>query len=534
MKTRPHPLILLSVLLLVAGIVGYFTTRLDDKKTVKSPEKVSSTNSVTKLSLPENKPLQRSQRRSIDTAFIDETPPHALKNERIVVFEDEEAYKRFLASLKERGLTLIGRSDRLRAARVGFNSLTGLDDIDGAELGFNYQVGLPTPPQGSVQDGAVGFGLSALSFLGINVDNSAWGEGVTVAVIDSGVNEHIAFEGGVTKLELTTLSEGVEQLSHGTAVASIISGDINLTPGVAPASEILSIRVTNDSGTADAFTLATGIIAAVEAGAQILNISLGTFANSSVVANAVAFAQESGSVIVASSGNEGLGVLAFPAAYEGVVSVGAVEAAGDHLDFSNSGTGLSITAPGLQVNAAWGDGQLTGFSGTSASAPFVSGAIAATMSENPSLSAQQAADLVVSLASDAGLPGADVDFGTGILDVGRVMENGTPGIFDAAVTGQVLVAPDNSTTLPHVLVTVQNQGTETLINSPVTITSPSGLREVNVSSLFPGQTQSFQVPIAIPKNGDAVEVTTAISTPSGDIDSSNDSRSTSFSQEVEE
>ena len=114
------------------------------------------------------------------------------------------------------------------------------------------------------------------------------------------------------------------------------------------------------------------------------------------------------------------------------------------------------------------------------------------------------------------------------------MENGTPGIFDAAVTGQVLVAPDNSTTLPHVLVTVQNQGTETLINSPVTITSPSGLREVNVSSLFPGQTQSFQVPIAIPKNGDAVEVTTAISTPSGDIDSSNDSRSTSFSQEVEE
>ena len=155
------------------------------------------------------------------------------------------------------------------------------------------------------------------------------------------------------------------------------------------------------------------------------------------------------------------------------------------------------------------------------------------MSENPQLTAQQAADLVLNLANDAGLPGDDADFGAGTLDVGRVMENGTPGIFDAAVTGQVLVSADSSTSLPQVLVTVQNQGTETLINSPVTITSPSGTREVNVSSLSPGETQTFPIPLVVPTDGGAVQITSSIATSSTDQDISNNTRSTSFSQEEE-
>ena len=530
MTFRPLSLTALLIFVFVAGLIGYLITEPNSEKQPEAAETTTVTTQKPRTSLPENKPLNRSQRRSGDTSNEDETPPFALENERIVRFKDDEAYRRFLASLQDRGLTLLAKSDRLRATRVRFGSGSNLEDIDGAELSFNFQVGLPTPPDGGVQPGAVGFGRDALAWLGIDGDNSAWGNDVTVAVIDSGVNEHIALE-GVTNIELTTITG--EQLSHGTAVASIISGDHPLTRGVAPASDILSIRVTDDSGTADSFTLAEGIIQAVEGGAEVINISLGTFGDSPLVADAVAFAQANGSVIVASSGNSGLDLIAFPAAYDGVISVGAVESGGDHLDFSNSGAGLSITAPGLEVNAAWGEGQLIAFSGTSASAPFVSGAIAATMSENPQLTAQQAADLVLSLANDAGLPGDDADFGAGTLDVGRVMENGTPGIFDAAVTGQVLVSADSSTSLPQVLVTVQNQGTETLINSPVTITSPSGTREVNVSSLSPGETQTFPIPLVVPTDGGAVQITSSIATSSTDQDISNNTRSTSFSQEEE-
>ncbi|BDS06206.1 hypothetical protein NT6N_12460 [Oceaniferula spumae] len=522
-------------IVLLAGVTGFFLTQADDTDGHTSKKAPQAEKSSTLPSLPANKPMQRSNRRDANTSGVDDVPPFALANERIIRFKDDDDYRKFLASLNARGLRLLGKSDRLRAVRVGFSSLTSLDDIEGGELAYNYLVTLPTPPgQGEAQAGAMGFGRDALSWLGINVDNSLWGKGVTVAVIDSGVNQHIAFNGGVTNIELTTLADGSSQLSHGTAVASIISGDHPLTKGVAPASDILSIRVTDDSGSSDSFTLAEGIMQAADAGAQVINISMGTFANSSLVADAVLYAQERGAVIVASSGNEGYDAIAYPAAYPGVISVGAVESQGEHLDFSNSGNQLSITAPGYQVNAAWGEEQLTAFSGTSASAPFVSGAIAATMSANPQMTAQQAANLVIGLANDAGLPGNDSDFGGGILDVGRVMQSGTPGIYDAAVTGQVLVPASSPTSLPKVLVTVQNQGTEPLINSPVTITSPSGSQQLNISSLSPGQTQTFQIPIAIPANGDPVTVSTTVTSSAGDQDSSNNSRSNSFARQLEE
>lgn len=531
LNIRPLPLALLLALILLAGLAGFFLTQEKHDRT-ETPEPTPVTaNATPQGTLPENRPMKRSNRRATGLTLPDEVPPHALKNERIVRFKDDTAYQKFLASLKARGLKLHGKSDRLRAVRVGFRTLTSLEGIDGAEFSYNYQVEIPAPPQGEAQTGATGFGRDALSWLGIDVDNSGWGKGVTVAVLDSGVNsQHLAFKGGVTNIQLTTLTDGSTQLSHGTAVASIISGDHPLTKGVAPASDILSIRVTDASGSSDSFTLAEGIMQAAEAGAQVINISMGTFGNSSVVADAVAYAQSRGSVIVASSGNEGINTIAYPAAYPGVIAVGAVESKGEHLDFSNSGSQLSIAAPGYQVNAAWGDEQLTAFSGTSASAPFVSGAIAATMSQYPQMTAQQAANLVVNQANDAGLPGSDTDYGAGILDVGRVMDHGTAGIYDAAVTGQVLVPATQPNSLPTVYVTVQNQGTETLINSPVTITSPSGTQQLNVSSLSPGQTQTFQIPIAIPANGDAVTVSSSVTSTAGDQDGSNNSRSTSFRQ----
>ncbi|MBK1831546.1 S8 family serine peptidase [Verrucomicrobiaceae bacterium R5-34] len=533
MKSKTRTSVLLLGIFILAGVATYLLTRSPEVTDNQPTKEIVSSRPPTSNELPANKPMGRSQNKTATAPNQDALPPFALKNERVLVFKDEEAYRKFLASLKARGLTMLGKSDRLLAVRIGLGRGSSLVGIDGADIAYNYLVTIPTLPQVAAQAGAVGFGQNALSWLGIYVDNSAWGEGVTVAVIDSGVNAHIALDGNITTLDLTELADGTTQLSHGTAVASIISGDHPLTMGVAPASEILSIRVTDASGSANTFTLAEGIMAAADNGAQIINISMGTYADSQLLAEAVLYAQEKGSVIVASSGNEGFDSLAYPAAYEDVISVGAVESQGDHLDFSNSGTDLSITAPGYQVNAAWGEDMLTSFSGTSASAPFVSGAIAATMSNYPDLSAQEAADLVLSVTNDAGLPGTDADYGTGILDVGRVIQNSTSGIYDAAISGQTLVPATSSSSLPTVLVTVQNQGTETLINSPVTITSPSGTEHLNVSSLAPGETQTFEVPISIPASGAAVSVSSSVTITSGDADISNNARSTSYTAETE-
>ncbi len=354
-----------------------------------------------------------------------------------------------------------------------------------------------------------------------------------MALLDSGVNDHIALNGGngkVTAITLTELGVGGVQLGHGTAVASIISGDHPLTPGVAPASDLISIRITDAGGSSDSFTLAEGILRAADSGADIINISMGSYGDSSLVADAVKYAQDKGAVIVASSGNAGLAAIAYPAAYEGVIAVGAVEGTGEHLDFSNRGDGLDISAPGFQVNAAWGEESLTSFSGTSASAPFISGAIAAAMSEHPHMTARQAADLVLSVSNDAGYPGDDPAYGSGILALDRVMEHGTPGIYDVAIASQILIPADAATSLPQVLVTVQNQGTETVINSPVSIVSPSGTQTVNISSLTPGQIHTIRVPVALPPNGDSVAINSSVQSTEGDKDPSNNSRSDRFAQ----
>ncbi|MBT8044557.1 MAG: S8 family serine peptidase [Verrucomicrobiae bacterium] len=519
------------LLLLVAVIAGYYLSK-SASPVEHEPAAEEQVIKPTWGSYSEdNKPLSRSPQRMAQRIQDPPLPPFAISGERVARFNNREDYLRFLASLKGRGFNLLGKSDRLLSVRFGHGDDFNPDDLKDAEPDYNYLVTIPRPPDASAQPGAVGFGRAALAWLGIDGDISSWGRGVTVAVLDTGVNNHIALsQGAVTQVELTKLADGSEQLGHGTAVASIISGDHALTPGIAPSADILSYRITDETGTADSFTLAQGILSAADAGAKVINISMGTFGNSSVVEDAVVYAQQKGAVIVASAGNEGLETIAYPAAYDGVIAVGAVEASGEHLDFSNSSKELDIVAPGYQVNAAWGDEQMISFSGTSASAPFISGAIAAAMSENPNLSAQQAAELVLGVTNDAGYPGNDPDYGSGILAMDRVMEYGTANIYDAAITSQVLVPPTDSVSLPQVLVTVQNQGTATLINSPINITTPTGTRTLNISSLAPGQIQTFPVTLALPPNGSAATVSSSVQTVEVDQEPDNNSRSDSFLQ----
>ena len=112
--------------------------------------------------------------------------------------------------------------------------------------------------------------------------------------------------------------------------------------------------------------------------------------------------------------------LAWPAADPRVVSVGAVDALGQQVSFSNSGAELHMTAPGYGIQTVWGDGSHVLFSGTSASAPIVSGSIAAMMSQNDGMTATQAWQILQTYSNDGGAPGADPDYGQGV-DLGWAM-----------------------------------------------------------------------------------------------------------------
>ncbi|NQX01015.1 S8 family serine peptidase [bacterium] len=430
----------------------------------------------------------------------------SLKPDEVILrFPSEESYGTFLFALDSGRLHLVDQLDRLRAVRLGYDDWADLATLLDGENIIAYDslpaVPTPSPAGGAGQSGLLGFGDGLLPWLGITSDHSRWGTGVRIAVLDSGVVPHPALTAALAgSIAITPYPSDLSKTNgHGTAVASLIAGNDPSARGVAPAAKLISIRVGDESGKADSFALAAGILAAVDAGVHLINCSMGTTENNPLIEDAVLYAQERDVMIVAAAGNSEQAEACYPAAYPSVISVGAVDARGEHLDFSNYGTFLSLTAPGYSIAAAWPGNRYTRISGTSASAPIVAGAIAATMSSGGgiTMSARQAADLVMSHSDEAGIPGPDSEYGVGILNIGRIMSRGIPGIVDAAITHQRIVKSADPAANDEIQVTVQNRGTATLVNTLLEISTLVGSRQFNATTMAPGAIQTFSMSVRL-------------------------------------
>lgn len=447
----------------------------------------------------------------------DDVPAGALRDERTVTFSSAEAMRRFLASLEGTGISVIGSIDALNTLRLRLDdpgALAGLLD-ESAEMGYIFPAEIPG--QGGVQPGAVAFGSDYLSWLGADGDRSAWGKGVTVAVLDTGVASGSLFAQGVTSVNLVALPEDGSTINgHGTAVAALIAGE----NGLAPDARILDYRIARDDGTSDTYLIAEAVLAATDSGAEIINISLGSSGRSVLLEQAILYATEAGVIVVASAGNNGASALSYPAAYENVIGVGAVDGTGEHLDFSNSGN-PSITAPGLALTTAGADGNQVSFSGTSASSPVVAGALAAAMTQE-SMNAQSAWRLLEQTANEAGAPGYDPSYGVGLLDVGRALDNDVAGISDVAIATNYVTF--NEAGNPIVQVVVENRGTEPVVNAPVSVTTPMGQSQLNVTSLAPGAIQTFDLPLGTLEPGVRIESSVELSGGWTDQDPGNNRR----------
>jgi hypothetical protein len=203
---------------------------------------------------------------------------------------------------------------------------------------------------------------------------------------------------------------------------------------------------------------------------------------------------------------------------------------GNHLSFSNTGDQIEISAPGYGLYAAWTGEQVINATGTSFSAPIVTGAIAAVMTatNNGKLTARQAWQLITRYLNDSGVAGKDPENGVGILDVGRVLNGNTPGIYDAAVASSRIIQPTSSYPNGQVEVLVQNQGTETLINTTVSVSTGGGTVSTNITTLAPNGVKTVLIPISKDIAVDAanLSVVSNVSLSGGKTDSepSNNSR----------
>ncbi len=428
----------------------------------------------------------------------------AKKDEVILRFPTEPIYQAFFDGILSRDIGVVKAVERLRAVRLRYQRWGEVMALlDGMQLAVcqvkRVRPALDLAEKGT-QQGLVEFGDSLVEWLGIRVDHSTWGEGVRIAVIDFGVVPHIGLRPLVGSISQEQPEADWNQVSgHGTAVASLIAGIHPSARGVAPAAELISIQVGDGSGVVDSLSLAEGFLSALDAGVDLINISMGTTEDNPLVQDAVVIAQSSGVVIVAASGNSGSGKALYPAAYHGVIGVGAVDARGVHLDFSNRSDSLAISAPGYGVSVAWAGDQFKSFDGTSLSAPIVTGAIAATMSSGSgvTMTAREAAQIVLQNANEVGHPGPDAEYGFGILNLERVMNRGKSGIIDAAITDQRLMIGAGGRERDELWVTVQNRGTAVLINTLVEVRTPFGMWQFNETMLPAGAVRTFSIPVRV-------------------------------------
>lgn len=443
------------------------------------------------------------------------------RNEAVLTFKDDDAFHRFLARAHAARLAVLGRLDALRSVRVRFESIDALRSdaaehaADYADAGANALFTFPQPPPAESRSAVeqVPFGNRTLAFLGAT-QNAEWGRGVTVAILDSGVAADATFGARLHTLDIGLgITPGRAAADgHGTGVAALAVGAAADAGGVAPGANVLSIRVTDTEGMSDLFTLAKGIVAAVDAGAKVVNISLGGYATGSVLDAALGYAQERGATVVAAAGNDQAARLAWPAADPRVVSVAAVDAASQQVSFSNSSEQLQLSAPGYGVQTAWLEGERAYVSGTSASAPLVAGALAALMSQNPALTSAQAAQVLLQTANDAGPAGADPAFGSGILNVGWAMNRSNTSYVDTALANLGYDAEKN-----QVQIVVQNRSGRSVTGMTMDVSTGSAGVKYTVPSLSPGETWTARVPadpMALRTQG-SLTVRTVLTNPAG-------------------
>ena len=289
------------------------------------------------------------------------------------------------------------------------------------------------------------FDQSAVSRVGLPAAHAVTrGMGVTVAVLDTGVDPtHPMLEGHLAPgwdfvdndADPTEAPQGIDSngdgvidgaLGHGSHVSGIVAL-------VAPAARILPLRVLDSDGRGSGFAVAQAVDWAVAHGARVLNLSLGMLVEDDAIKNALLRAQAKGAVIVASAGNWGAdSPEEFPASTPPSLAIAATDSTDRPTAFTSFGSFVALCAPGDHIRSAYWNGHTAVWSGTSMSAPWVSGCAALVLSLHPSWDGSAVLARLGETATPLppGVPEAGGNFGAGLLDAAAAVAPGVGGGVD--------------------------------------------------------------------------------------------------------
>ncbi|MCO6452952.1 MAG: S8 family serine peptidase [Caldilineales bacterium] len=275
--------------------------------------------------------------------------------------------------------------------------------------------------------------------------DSSTGQGVKVAVVDSGVSkgDDLACHTFVDEYNAITGASGpgaaADDNGHGTHIAGTIAECTNNNlgaAGLAATAQLMPVKALDQQGNGTYANVARGVDWARAHGADVINLSLGGHASSSILADAIEEAAAADIVIVAAAGNGGGTAyeypVFFPANMAETIAVAAVDYARVRASYSNRGPELDLSAPGgflgnvsvspylrgiLQQNVVNGVWDYRRIQGTSAATAHVAGAAALLRSFAPSATRQQIQQALVDTAIDLGDPGFDESYGYGLVQI---------------------------------------------------------------------------------------------------------------------
>jgi len=251
------------------------------------------------------------------------------------------------------------------------------------------------------------------------------GENVVVAVVDSGViGNHPDLASNLLPgySAVSSLSPNTDSSGHGTCVAGIIGGIGNNGIGgigVSFKSKVIPVKVDDANGTMGIANVAKGIRWAADNGAQVINLSIGSYSDSTTLRNEINYAYNKGCVLVAASGNEGKNNhVSFPARYSNVIGVGASNDGTTRAAFSDYGPELDVVA----MNGYWtttSSGGYQAFAATSCATPQVAGLAALLLAVDPTLTPDQVKNYIQNGAKGNGTRIND-EVGYGFINMRKV------------------------------------------------------------------------------------------------------------------
>ena len=313
------------------------------------------------------------------------------------------------------------------------------------------------PPQMTANDPYYGSEWHLSKIQAPQAWDSSLGDGVTVAIVDTGVDAAQPDLAGklLTGWDVVSNSADTSDINgHGTAVAGTVGAASNNSQGVASLAwnaMLLPVRVSDASnGYAYYSDIASGLIWAADHGARVANVSFDVSGSSTVQSAAQYMRSKNGNVVV-SAGNSG--AYSATAASNAFLSVSATDSNDNVTSWSTYGTFVDLSAPGVGIISTNKAGGYNSWSGTSFSSPIVAGVAALVIAANPALSPAQVDNILISTSDDLGSAGYDMYYGAGRVNAARAVQ--------AALNAQAsdFQAPSVSITSPGTGSTVNGQTT---------------------------------------------------------------------------